>query len=99
MSTGKKVALLAGAAALYYLLKKNQDQRGQGVAVPQYYLSKNGRVYYRDKSGGVHWVEAPAAGLQVPEAEAQAYKLDGFQGYNGRNSGRGLAGLNPSMFH
>lgn len=93
MSTGKKVALLAGAAAMYYLWKKNQDQRQRGMDVPQYYLSKNGGVYYRDENKAVHWVRPPAGGIRVPEAEARAYKVDEFKGYNGRESGRSLAGL------
>lgn len=98
MSTGKKVALLAGAAALYYMYKKNQEsvQRGN-TSEPQYYLSKNGRVYYRDKDHRAHWVTPPAEGIQVPQEEAQQYQE--FQGYEGRNTGRTLAGLgNSSAF-
>ncbi len=92
MSTGKKVAMLAGAAALYYMYKKNQSQRSQGENVPQYYLSKNGKVYYRDAKGGVHWVEQPTAALSVPEGEARAYNVDQYRGYNGRTGGREIAG-------
>ncbi len=91
LSTGRKVAVLLGAAALYYMLKKNQDQRQMGQAVPQYYLSKNGKVYYREPGGAVHWVNPPTSGLTVPESEAQAYNADSFKGYNGRSSGRELS--------
>ncbi len=92
MSTGKKVALLAGAAALYYLYKKNQEaHQGGNSSQPQYYLSKNGRVYYRDAEHRAHWVTPPAEGIQVPQEEAQQYQ--DFQGYEGRSTGRNLAGL------
>src|SRR5262249_7766801 len=47
LSTGQKVAILAGAAALYYLYNKHKNAQGTGKQ-GQYYLSKNGRVYYRD---------------------------------------------------
>lgn len=89
LSTGKKLAMLAGAAALYYMYKKNQQKRAQGdMSTPQYYMSKNGRVYYRDSSGRAHWVTPPAQGIQVPYDEAQQYS--GFQGYEGRTQGRTL---------
>jgi|GEM_PF-259099 len=93
MSTGKKVALLAGAAALYYMYRKNQQkkQAGQLNGEPQYYLSRNGRVYYRDQSGRAHWVSPPQGGIQVPAAEAYQYRE--FQGYNGQSTGRDLMGL------
>ena len=45
MSTKKKLVLLAGAAALFYMYKKHQAKAGQQI---QYYRSKNGRVYYRE---------------------------------------------------
>jgi hypothetical protein len=89
MSTGTKVAILAGAAALYYMYKKNKEKRATGVNTePQYYLSKNGRVYYRDQSGRAHWVTPPQQGIQVPYDEAQQYRE--FQGYNWNQSGRTL---------
>ncbi len=92
MSTGTKVAILAGAAALYYMYNKNKQKRAQNVnSEPQYYLSKNGRVYYRDKTGRAHWVTPPAQGIQVPYQEAQQYKQ--FEGYNWNTSGRDLVGL------
>jgi hypothetical protein len=92
MSTGTKVAILAGAAALYYMYKKNKEKRAQNVnSEPQYYLSKNGRVYYRDNTGRAHWVTPPREGIQVPYDEAQQYRE--FQGYNWNQSGRDLVGL------
>jgi len=93
MSTGKKVAILAGAAALYYLYKKNMEkqQAGQLNGQPIYYISKNGRVYYRDQSKRAHWVTPPPGGIQVPYSEAQQYS--DFQGYNNQSYGRDLMGL------
>lgn len=93
MSTGKKVALLAGAAALYYLFKKNQEKKaaGQLQGQPQYYLSKNGRVYYRQANGQAVYVTPPPQGIQVPYDEAQQYSQ--FQGYDNRSSGRTLQDL------
>jgi hypothetical protein len=92
MSNGQKAALLAGAAAIYYLYQKNQKARASGnSSEPQYYLSKNGRVYYREAGGRVHWVTAPQGGISVPLAEAQQYQE--FEGYDGRTTGRNLAGI------
>jgi len=89
LSTGQKVAILAGAAALYYMYKKNKAKHEQGDAnAPQYYLSKNGRVYYRDASGRAHWVTPPQQGIQVPADEAAQYR--DMQGYNGNQGGRSL---------
>ncbi|MFE1746130.1 hypothetical protein [Coleofasciculus sp. H7-2] len=91
LSTGQKVAItLAGAAALYYLYNKNKNKQQQG-AQGKYYLSKNGRVYYRDAQNRAHWVTPPAEGIRVPEEEAQQYR--DFQGYNNRPTGRDLKGL------
>lgn len=95
MSTGQKVAILAGAAALYYMYKKNKEKRAAGdTSQPQYYLSSNGRVYYRDAQGRAHWVTPPQGGIQVPMSEAQQYR--DFQGYNGQSTGRDLMGLGSS---
>jgi hypothetical protein len=91
MSTRKKVVLLAGAAALYYLYKHHQSAAAKEGAEGQYYLSKNGRVYYRDADHRAHWVTPPPEGIQVPESEAGDYR--GFQGYDGSTSGRDLAGI------
>ncbi len=87
LGTGQKVAILAGAAALYYLYNQHKNAEGEG-AKGKYYLSKNGRVYYRDDKGQAHWVTPPPEGIKVPESEAQKYR--DFQGYNNNPSGRDL---------
>lgn len=92
LSTGQKVAILAGAAALYYLYNQRKNAQGAGPE-GKYYLSKNGRVYYRDAQGRPHWVTPPPEGIRVPESEAQQYR--DFQGYNGRSTGRDLTQLAP----
>jgi len=93
LSTGQKVAILAGAAALYYIYNQHKNKQGQG-AQGKYYLSKNGRVYYRDAEGRAHWVTPPPEGIRVPESEAQQYR--DFQGYNNRTTGRDLRELQPA---
>jgi hypothetical protein len=93
ISNKQKVVILAGAAALYYLYNQHQNKKAQG-AEGQYYLSKNGRVYYRDAQKQVHWVTPPSEGIQVPESEAQRYR--DFQGYNNRSAGRDLTDLQPA---
>lgn len=92
MSTKSKLVVLAGAAALYYMYKhhKNAAPTAQGED-SQYYLSKNGRVYYRDADHRAHWVTAPAQGIQVPANEAGEFEQ--FQGYDNRATGRDLTGL------
>lgn len=93
LSNKQKVVILAGAAALYYLYNQHKNKQAEG-AEGQYYLSKNGRVYYRDAQKRVHWVTPPSEGIRVPEAEAQRYR--DFQGYNNRPTGRDLTDLQPS---
>ncbi len=93
LSNKQKVVILAGAAALYYLYNQHKNKKAEG-AEGQYYLSKNGRVYYRDAQHQVHWVTPPAEGIQVPETEAQRYR--DFQGYNNRPTGRDLTDLQPA---
>lgn len=93
LSNTQKVAILGGAAALYYLYNKHKNSQKKG-AEGQYYLSKNGRVYYRDAQNRPHWVTPPSEGIRVPEAEAQQYR--DFQGYNNRSTGRDLTGLGQS---
>ena len=94
LSTGQKVGItLAGAAALYYLYNRHKSAEKEG-AQGKYYLSKNGRVYYRDANKQVHWVTPPSGGIQVPESEAQQYR--DFQGYNGRSTGRELRDVAPA---
>lgn len=90
MSTKKKVVLLAGAAALYYMWKKHKNAQNQPATV-QYYQSKNGRIYYRDpKTHQAHWVTPPSGGIQVPADEAQSYS--GYRGYNNSTSGQQFGG-------
>lgn len=91
MSTRKKVVLLAGAAALYYMYKKHQNAAAKEGPDGQYYLSKNGRVYYRDAEHRAHWVTPPPEGIEVPESEAAEYR--GFQGYDRSATGKDLTGL------
>ncbi len=92
MSTKTKVVMLAGAAALYYMYKQHQKAPAAAAGEQgQYYLSKNGRVYYRDADHRAHWVTAPPAGIQVPESEAGEYRA--FQGYDNSTTGRDLTGL------
>ena len=79
---------MAGAAALYYLYNKHKNAQREG-AQGKYYLSRNGRVYYRDQKGQAHWVTPPSGGIRVPASQAQQYR--DFQGYNGRTSGRTLS--------
>jgi hypothetical protein len=81
MSARNKVLVLAGAAALYYLYQKHKNAQGQGPE-GQYYRSKNGRVYYRDARGGVHWVTPPQQ-LEVPVDEyerATGRRIDNYDG-------------------
>ncbi|MEH2070616.1 MAG: hypothetical protein V7K47_21055 [Nostoc sp.] len=93
LGTGQKVAILAGAAALYYLYNQHKNASQEG-AQGKYYLSKNGRVYYRDAEHRAHWVTPPSEGIRVPESEAQQYRQ--FQGYNKSSSGRDLTGITSS---
>jgi hypothetical protein len=92
LSGGQKVAItLAGAAALYYLYNKHKNAKAKQGPEGQYYLSKNGRVYYRDAQHRAHYVTPPPGGIQVPASEAQQYR--DFQGYDNRPTGRDLAGV------
>ena len=91
LSTAQKVGItLVGAAALYYLYNQHKNKQEQG-SQGKYYLSKNGRVYYRDAQKRVHWVTPPPEGIKVPESEAARYR--DFQGYNNQNTGRDLTSL------
>jgi hypothetical protein len=91
ISTRNKVIMLAGAAALYYLYRKHKSATAPHGIDGQYYLSKNGRVYYRDAEHRAHWVTPPPGGIAVPEAEAAEYR--DFQGYNNQPTGRDLSSL------
>jgi hypothetical protein len=83
LTTKQKVLLLAGAAAVYYLYKKHQNRQGEGPD-GRYFLSKNGRVYYRDmKTGQFHWVDPPSQPIRVPAEDYERYtgrRVDAFDG-------------------
>lgn len=73
MSAGKKIMLLAGAAAVYYLYQKHKNKEGEGKD-GRYYRSKNGRVYYRNlKTGEYRWVDPPSRPIRVPASEYERY--------------------------
>ncbi len=90
-NTQKVGVTLAGAAALYYIYNQHKKSQAAKGAQSQYYLSKNGRVYYRDAQKQVHYVTPPQGGIQVPAEEAQQYQQ--FQGYDNRSTGRDLTSL------
>ena len=87
----KGAIVLAGAAALYYLYNQHKHAQAKAGASGQYYLSKNGRVYYRDANHQAHWVTPPPDGISVPAAEAEQYR--DYQGYDNRATGRDLKSL------
>lgn len=96
MSTKTKVALLVGAAALYYMYTKKKNAAGQTV---QYYKSEStGRIYYRDPKNPKQaiWVTPPAQGIQVPMEQAQEYSR--YQGYNNQTTGQAWGGYNNGQF-
>jgi hypothetical protein len=76
--------------ALYYLYRHHLTNDGMG---PQgrYYLSKDGRVFYKDGQDREHTVNAPSEGLRVPRAAADPDRE--IRGYAGRQDGRDLRGL------
>ncbi|MBC8141330.1 MAG: hypothetical protein H7Y38_07795 [Armatimonadetes bacterium] len=95
MSTGKKVALVGGAALLYYLFKRNQAKKAEQVAAqrragatvspaqaPQLYRSKNGGVYYRDAQKRPVWLTVPSQSVQVSTQDLQRYAPD-YNRYRG----------------
>jgi len=82
LSTGQKVLLIAGAAAVYYMYKKHQNSQGSGVQ-GQYYRSKNGGVYYRDKNGKPVWVQPPSQPIQVPAEEYHRVTGQDVNSYDG----------------
>ncbi|MFH7025674.1 MAG: hypothetical protein ACHBN1_09775 [Heteroscytonema crispum UTEX LB 1556] len=94
LSNRNKVLItLVGAAALYYLYNQRKNAQGAGPE-GKYYLSKNGRVYYRDAQNRAHWVTPPSEGIQVPAEQAQQYR--DFQGYDRRPTGRDLTDIAPT---
>ena len=90
-------ALLAIAASVQQGGKKVTVQQIENAkaegAQGKYYLSKNGRVYYRDAQNRPVWVTPPSGGIQVPADQAEKYQ--DFQGYNGRSTGRDLTDIAP----
>ncbi len=92
LSGKQKVVLLAGAAALYYYYQKSKKATAAkypGQAI-QYYLSKNGGIYYRDPKNprNAIFVTAPTKTVSIPANEAQVYS--GVRGYNNQTTGNGL---------
>ena len=81
---------LRGDAALYYLYRQHLTNEGMG---PQgrYYLSKEGRVFYKDWQDRQHTVNPPSEGLRVPRPNADPYR--GVRGYAGQEDGRDLRRL------
>jgi hypothetical protein len=81
---------LRGDAALYYLYREHLTSDGVG---PQgrYYLSKEGRVFYKDAQGKEHTVQPPSDGLRVPRAVAEPFR--DIRGYDGQQTGRDLSAL------
>lgn len=93
LSNTQKVAItLAGAAALYYIYNQHKNKQEKGPE-GKHYLSKNGRVYYRDAQNRAVWVTPPPEGIkvQVPESEAARYRE--FQGFNNQTTGKDLTSL------
>ena len=88
ISLGKKVALVGGAALLYYLFRKNQAkkaeqqalaQRGNGEAVgrPQAVQAQMPQLY-RSKNGGIYYRDAQKnpVWLTVPSQPVQVSSRD-----------------------
>jgi len=89
MSTRKKMVLLAGAAAMYWLYRRHQNSQGVG---PQgrYYRSRNGGIYYRDaRTHRPIRVQAPPANrpIEVPVDEYRQYVGRLPSGYDETNGG------------
>lgn len=82
MSTRNKVLLVAGAAALYYMYNKHKNKQGHG-AEGQYYRSKNGRIYYRDRNGKAVWVTPPSEPIRVPAEEFERYTGRSYNDHDG----------------
>lgn len=81
---------LRGDAALYYLYREHLTSDGAG---PQgrYYLSRDGRIFYKDAQGKEHTLQPPSDGLRVPTAAAEPYR--DIRGYAGQQTGRDLSAL------
>ncbi len=74
MSTGKKIAILAGTAALIYLYNKHKNKKGTGEQGQYYRSESTGRIYYRDKNNNAVFVTPPKEGIRVPAEEAEIYR-------------------------
>ncbi len=84
--TGKTVKL-GEDAALYYMYKRSQAKKDPDNR--QYYLSSNGRIYYRDENKTVVWVLPPRKPVQIPIEETNQYPdLKQYRGYNGKKIGK-----------
>ncbi len=90
LSGKQKLVLLAGAALLFYIYKKDKANNaaaanGAPGGKPQLYQEEKGpnkgAIYYRDANHQVHWLKAPAQGVQVPADQVQQYLPD----YNAGN--------------
>ena len=69
-TSGQKMQLLTGDAARDYILKTHQSGESP------YYLSANGRLYYRDpKTKQAIWVDIPARGVLAPSNQADAKRV------------------------
>jgi len=97
ITTKQKVVILAGAAALYYYYRKSKQKTAQQYAGQQvqYYLSKNGRIYYRDPKNSdpktnFVYVTPPQQNVQVQVPTSQGEQYSQVQGYNNQSNGNKL---------
>lgn len=105
LSTKQKVVLLAGAALLFYLYKRDQANNAAAAqnagtvsgGKPQLYREdkgpNKGAIYYRDANHQVVWLKAPAQGVQVPADQVQQYLPD--YDPNNPNAYQGQVNPNP----
>ena len=78
--------LLKGVAATFWMYKyQNSFESAVKQKRSIYYLSRNGRLYYRDLDARVHYVTPPKNGFKVPVYLAKSF--DVLQGYAGRSTG------------
>ena len=87
-TTKMKVVLLTGdAAKLYYVARYLRAKSG---AQPTY-LSKNGRVYYREAGKPQHviWLDPPTGNVAIPESEGARYR--DIKGFNNQTKGLSLS--------
>ncbi|MDQ2687394.1 MAG: hypothetical protein M3Y28_05960 [Armatimonadota bacterium] len=96
LSGKQKVVLLAGAALLYYIYRKDKANNARANAAgpngkPQLYREEKGpntgAIYYRDpQTHKPIWVTAPAGQqVAVPASEVQQYAPD-YQQYMGQTA-------------